>query len=463
MARSGGTYSLPAGNPVVTGTTISTTWANTTLSDIGTEITNSLPRDGTAPPTANIPMGNFKLTGIGAATAASDVPQYAQIQTGLPQYLTGVAGTDTITASLSTPTLTAYATANTFRFIAANTNTGAATININALGAKAITKNGTTALAAGDLVANAAYQIFYDGTRFQLGTVATGFTGGTVANATTFSSTVVFNGASTVNQDMTFSGSTLKLVKGADVASATALPLITDGNYFDVTGTTTITSFNTMGVGTWIRLHFDAALTLTHQAADLVLPGGANITTAANDEAEFIEYASGDWRCVSYTKATGQALTGGVTRGTAVASTSGTAINFTSISSDINVIILMLAGVSTNGTSALQVQIGDSGGLENTSYVQTSAQGTAAFLTGTTGFALTTSNVAAAVYSGMVILVKQDGNTWCSSGNVAEQTSPRIQGSAGYKTLSATLDRFTLSTVGGTDTFDAGSVNWVGF
>lgn len=88
--------------------------------------------------------------------------------------------------------------------------------------------------------------------------------------------------------------------KGADIASATALTPGGDGNYFDVTGTTTITSIATIGVGSVVRLHFDGALTLTHHATDLVLPGGANITTAAGDEAEFVEYASGDWRCVNY-------------------------------------------------------------------------------------------------------------------------------------------------------------------
>lgn len=91
--------------------------------------------------------------------------------------------------------------------------------------------------------------------------------------------------------------------KGADVASATALTLGIDGNYFDITGTTTITSISTLGIGTVIKLHFDGILTLTHHATDLILPGGANITTAAGDEAEFIEYASGDWRCTKYSLA----------------------------------------------------------------------------------------------------------------------------------------------------------------
>ena len=110
--------------------------------------------------------------------------------------------------------------------------------------------------------------------------------------------------------DLDCNGAQIQWSKGADVASATALVLLTDGNYFDVTGTVTITSFNTTAVGTQIKLHFDAACTLTHHATDLILPSGANITTAAGDEAEFIEYASGDYRCTNYTRASGKAVVG---------------------------------------------------------------------------------------------------------------------------------------------------------
>jgi hypothetical protein len=107
--------------------------------------------------------------------------------------------------------------------------------------------------------------------------------------------------------DLDCNGAQIQWSKGADVVSATALPVLTDGNYFDVTGTTAVTSINTTGgAGTLIKLHFDAILTLTHHATDLILPGGANITTAAGDEAEFIEYAAGDYRCTSYSKASGE-------------------------------------------------------------------------------------------------------------------------------------------------------------
>jgi len=108
--------------------------------------------------------------------------------------------------------------------------------------------------------------------------------------------------------DLDCNGSQIQWSKGADVASATALVLLTDGNYFEVTGTATVTSFNTTGgPGTQIKLHFVAACTLTHNS-DLILPGGANIVTAAGDEAEFIEHAAGDYRCTSYTRATGKAV-----------------------------------------------------------------------------------------------------------------------------------------------------------
>jgi len=130
--------------------------------------------------------------------------------------------------------------------------------------------------------------------------------------------------------DLDCNGAQIQWSKGADVASATALPVLTDGNYFDVTGTTTVTSINTTGgAGTLIKLHFDAILILTHHATDLILPGGANITTAAGDEAEFIEYATGDYRCTNYSKADGTsvvAASGGATDidGLSDGTTSGT-------------------------------------------------------------------------------------------------------------------------------------------
>lgn len=162
-----GTFNInTAGQPVVTGTVITSTAFNLLTSDLATGLSTALTKDGQTTPTANIPMGTFKITGLGAGTVATDAAQYGQLQAGATTIAT-VSGTDTLTGSLA-PAITAYATGNLFSFVAAATNTGAATINLNSLGAKSITKAGSTALAAGDLVSGQVYLIEYDGTRFQL-------------------------------------------------------------------------------------------------------------------------------------------------------------------------------------------------------------------------------------------------------------------------------------------------------
>lgn len=164
-----GTFTLVAGNPVVTGTTISSTVHNNTMADIANNgLTNALTKDGQQTPTANLPMGGFRHTGVANGVARNDYAALGQVQDSPTQTLSAVAGTDTITASL-TPNITAYSQGQTFRFVPAGNNTGSSvTININSVGAKNITKNGTLALAPGDLVGGMATEIYYDGTQFQL-------------------------------------------------------------------------------------------------------------------------------------------------------------------------------------------------------------------------------------------------------------------------------------------------------
>lgn len=82
MSRNGsGVYNLPAGNPVVTGTTISSSWANTTLSDIATALTGSVAADGQTPMTGPLAMGNNKVTGMAAGVGAGDAVEFAQFST----------------------------------------------------------------------------------------------------------------------------------------------------------------------------------------------------------------------------------------------------------------------------------------------------------------------------------------------------------------------------------------------
>jgi hypothetical protein len=80
MSRNGsGTYSLPAGNPVVPATTITTSWANSTLTDIGTALTGSVASDGQTPMSGNLVMGNNKITGLAVGVNPTDAVNFSQI------------------------------------------------------------------------------------------------------------------------------------------------------------------------------------------------------------------------------------------------------------------------------------------------------------------------------------------------------------------------------------------------
>lgn len=149
----------------------------------------------------------------------------------------------------------------------------------------------------------------------------------------------------------------VNLSKGADVASAGALTLGTDGNYFDITGTTTITSIATLGIGTQVTLHFDGALTLTHHATDLILPSGANITTAAGDEFTFVEYASGDWRCIGYALASGEAVIGGSGNFPTATDSGDKTTAYTVVSGDVNTAIIVGSATTADFDITLDVSL----------------------------------------------------------------------------------------------------------
>lgn len=104
----------------------------------------------------------------------------------------------------------------------------------------------------------------------------------------------------------------INLAQGADIASATTTDIgAATGNFIDVTGTTTITGLGTIQAGTTRTVRFTGILTLTHNATSLILPGGASITTAANDRAMFVSLGGGNWICVFYMKADGTPIVTG--------------------------------------------------------------------------------------------------------------------------------------------------------
>lgn len=165
---------------------------------------------------------------------------------------------------------------------------------------------------------------------------------------------------------------------------------------------------------------------------------------------------------------TGATINGGaITSGTAQASTSGTAIDFTSIPSWVKRITVMLNEVSAATASALQIQIGGSGGVETTGYavnttvIRGAYPGGAGNTTSTSGFVLQNYSTSTAdSVSGHLILTNISGNIWVGSGlvSVGPFNSYDVHMFAGTKTLSSVLDRVRLTTIAAA-TLDAGSVN----
>lgn len=193
------------GTPFVTGTTISSTVANNVNSDFATGLSTAITKDGQTTPTANIPMGGFKLTGLAAGTAAGDSLRYEQ--------------------------------------------------------------------------------------QFSV---------------------------------------------GANIASAATINLATaTGQLIHVTGTTTITAV-TLTAGVWRQVIFDGILTLTHHATDNNLPGGANITTAANDRALYWSDGTTVY-CIAYIKASGKSV--------------------------INPAIGDITGLGTGVATALAINVGSTGAV----------------------------------------------------------------------------------------------------
>ncbi len=151
-----------------------------------------------------------------------------------------------------------------------------------------------------------------------------------------------------------------------------------------------------------------------------------------------------------------------ITSGTAQASTSGTNIDFTGIPSWVKRVTVMFSGVSTSGTSPVQMQVG-SGSVTTSGYFSNYAAINGGLGQGniTSGIYATGGSAAAAINTGNIVLNLISGNTWIGSGLMLYTNGAgamyMISGSS--PNLSGALDRIRITTINGTDTFDAGSIN----
>jgi hypothetical protein len=151
-----------------------------------------------------------------------------------------------------------------------------------------------------------------------------------------------------------------------------------------------------------------------------------------------------------------------LTTGTAQASTSGTSIDFTGIPSWAKRITVMFNGISTNGTSTVQIQLGSSS-FSTTGYSSNASFGASSsswYIFITTGFAIEAYPTAAQTRSGVYQFNLINNNTWVGTGTTGVLAGQVCYACAGNSpTLSGVLDRVRITTINGTDAFDAGTIN----
>jgi hypothetical protein len=246
----------------------------------------------------------------------------------------------------------------------------------------------------------------------------------------------VDNNFTNLNTDKIQSGNTVAAltitsatINGGSISGITALPIASGG-----TGAATASdAFN--------------ALSPVTTTGDLIVGTGVNTTgrLAVGTTGQVL-------KCNGSTVVYGSP----VFAGTAVASTSGTSIDFTDIPSWVNRITIMFSGVSTNSTSPVIIRMGTSSGIETTGYLSGAAVAGITSTASTVGFT-TIFNTAANVRHGSFVLTTLGSNIWTGTGLLNDGSSVVVI--AGTKTMPSTLDRVRITTVAGNQTFDAGTIN----
>ena len=435
-----GTFQISGiGLPFSSGSVISSSVVNTLNQALADGLTNCITKDGQQTVTADISFNTHRLKNVADATATSDAINMSQMQSGAALLVGSVAGTNTITGSL-TPAITSYVTGCTYRFFAAGNNTGAVTLSINSVGAKAITKNGTTALEAGDISTGVLVTVTYDGTQFQLNNVSS-FSSATI-NAATFTTSATFS-FGTANYIPYLNGS--KQITFSSALQFNGTDLTTTGK---VTGSALVPTGSTM------------------PANGIYFPAANTIALATNSVQA--------WRVDSNGYMISDLANYALIQGASWASTSGTSHAWTGIPSWAKKITIMFSGVSNSGSAATDIPLIRLGYGGTPTYVTSGYLGCVSEIYANTaygtlqysaGVATTADQAATYVRNGVAVFTNVGGTKWvyCCNFGLSDSAHTSYGGGSVDLGVGNTLTAIQVTTQGpsgtGTSTFTAGTVN----
>jgi len=420
MARNGsGTYSLASGNPVVTGTTIQSTWANNTLDDIATALTASIANDGQTPILANLPMSGYRHTGVGAASARTDYARTDQVQDSSLTWGGSAGGTGDALTLTPTPAITAYSAGQSFTFKATASNTTATTIAISGLSAIAVQVNGA-ACVGGEITSGQWYSVRLDTT--------------TTAQLTQVGAQL-WLGTPTYLVGTNITGTAAALNIGGNAATATSSTNVAGGATGDVlyqsaAGTTAFLSPGATGIPLVSQGAGVAPAFSTAQIAG----GGTGATTAAAAAASLAFLANGF---------------------VAEQSLASTGITVTGVANAKRLTIFMRAYADSTNGDTLSLQLGTSGGVVTTGYV------TGGNVTNTTGY-FTTGLANTVTWGAIAQFTQIATDVWYGTFQVLAENSTNAglaSYTQGYISLGGNLDRFKLTP--SSSTITAGTVSYM--
>lgn len=456
MPRNGaGSFNLVAGNPVVTNTTISSTWANNTLSDIAGALTQSISKDGQTTPTANLPMGGFKMTNMAAGNAPGNSLRYEQLfSQGTPSDIASAATVDI------------GGEYNTFLNVTGNTTITSFGTNYN--GPRFLTFKASLTIThdATDLVLPAGENIVT-----QAGDVAIFIPKCTVSGTSDGWRLVAYlraNNVSLVNDTVT-------------IASAATLNFATSqAQFFSITGTTDVTAV-TMYEAQPVYAIAAGAFKLVNSTS-LVVQGAADYTTTVGDILSFIKDASGNVHVF------GIVPLANTTNDPTLASDSGSksastqwvnalinskaliqrsavqtlngssSYTFTVPTGAVRVtLVIEQASLTTNDFPLIQLATGS--GAETTGYsggYVAFGSDTVVLNTLSSGFPLNVNGAATNTSAVVPIINTPSTNTWVTSYSNANSTG-RGAIVTGTKTLAGAITSVILTKNGGTGTYDGGT------